>query len=171
MGTTYYMKPIAPAEQNTVRVPAGAVTFGLEMRELNPAHVRAFYRGRPDEEHITAMADRVDSLDDGGPSIHVFGSDDQLEYLRFDCFRNGPHYHYVHPNEEHQVVNEIDPVADGDPFEWALGRLRSRLPEMLREAGGARLANQLDPATVDSAINRVSELAAKATRPVSSQFG
>jgi hypothetical protein len=166
VGTTYHMKPIAPIEQNTVRVPAGAVTFGLEMRELNPALIRAFYQGRPDEEHITAMADRLDSVDDGGPSIHVFGSDDQLEYLRFDCFRNGPHYHYVHPNEEYQVVNEIDPVADGDPFEWALGRLRSRLPEMLRESGGTNLADHVDQAAVDEAIDRVSELAANATRGV-----
>lgn len=167
MGTTYYMQPIAPIEENTVRVSAGAVTFGLEMRELNPALVRTFYRGRPDEEHINAMSDRVDALDDGGPSIHVFGSDDQLEYLRFDCFKNGPHYHYVHPNEEYQVVSEIDPAADGDPFEWALGRLRSRLPEMLRESGGATLADQVDQATVDKAIDRISELAAKGAGRVS----
>jgi hypothetical protein len=161
------MDPIAPIEENTVRVPAGAVTFGLEMRQLNPELVRNFYRGRPDEDHINAMADRIDSLDDGGPSIHVFGGDDQLEYLRFDCFLNGPHYHYVHPNEEYQVVNEIDPVADGDPFEWALGRLRSRLPEMLRESGGTRLADLVDRAVVDRAIDRVSELAATAARAVS----
>jgi hypothetical protein len=36
MGTRYFIQPIAPVEENTVRVPAGTLTFGLEMRELNP---------------------------------------------------------------------------------------------------------------------------------------
>ena len=160
MGTTYHIQPIAPVEENTVRVPAGVVTFGLEMRDLNPAIIHGFYGGRPDEERVTELTSGQEGpADDGGPSIHVFGSEDELEYLRFDCFRQGPHYHYIHPRETFQVVNEMDPVAFGDVFQWAVGRLRSRLPEMLIEAGGAELAAGIDNALVAAALDRMTELA------------
>jgi hypothetical protein len=159
MGTTYYIQPIAPMEDNTVRVAAGVVTFGLEMRDLNPAIVEGFYEGRPDHELVTEITDGIpDPIDDGGPSIHVFGTADGLEYLRFDCFRNGPHYHYVHPRDEFQVVHEMDPVAFGDPWTWTLGRLRERLPQMLAEAGGADLAAAVDPTAVAAALEKVTEL-------------
>jgi hypothetical protein len=168
MGTRYFIQPIAPVEENTVRVPAGALTFGLEMRELNPAIVSDFYSDRPDEPAVRAIVEKNGELEDSGPSIHVFGTDDGLEYLRFDCFVNGPHYHYVHPQEEYQVVNTMDPVAFGDPFEWAVGRLRSRLAEMLRESGGEQLADSLDPAAVDTALDRLAELRAAAAAGITS---
>jgi len=168
MGTRYFIQPIAPVERNTVRVPAGALTFGLEMRELNPAIVSDFYSDRPDEPAVRALVEENGELEDSGPSIHVFGTDDGLEYLRFDCFVHGPHYHYVHPQQEYQVVNAMDPVAFGDPFEWAVGRLRSRLAEMLRESGGEQLADSLDPAAVDTALERLAELRAAAAEGITS---
>jgi hypothetical protein len=168
MGTRYFIQPIAPVERNTVRVPAGALTFGLEMRELNPAIVSGFYSDRPDEPAVRALVEENRELEDSGPSIHVFGTDDGLEYLRFDCFVHGPHYHYVHPHQEYQVVNAMDPVAFGDPFEWAVGRLRSRLAEMLRESGGEQLADSLDPAAVDTALERLAELRAAAAEGITS---
>jgi hypothetical protein len=168
MGTRYFIQPIAPVERNTVRVPAGALTFGLEMRELNPAIVSDFYSDRPDEPAVRALVEENGELEDSGPSIHVFGTDDGLEYLRFDCFVHGPHYHYVHPHQEYQVVNAMDPVAFGDPFEWAVGRLRSRLAEMLRESGGEQLAASLDPAAVDTALERLAELRAAAAEGITS---
>jgi hypothetical protein len=73
MGTRYFIQPIAPIEENTVRVTAGALTFGLEMRELNPAIVNDFYDNRPDEPAIRAIVDENGELEDSGPSIHVFG--------------------------------------------------------------------------------------------------
>ena len=168
MGTRYFIQPIAPVERNTVRVPAGALTFGLEMRELNPAIVSDFYSDRPDEPAVRALVEENGELEDSGPSIHVFGTDDGLEYLRFDCFVHGPHYHYVHPHQEYQDVNAMDPVAFGDPFEWAVGRLRSRLAEMLRESGGDQLADSLDPAAVDAALERLAELRAAAAEGITS---
>jgi hypothetical protein len=168
MGTRYFIQPIAPVERNTVRVPAGALTFGLEMRELNPAIVSDFYSDRPDEPAVRALVEENGELEDSGPSIHVFGTDDGLEYLRFDCFVHGPHYHYVHPHQEYQVVNAMDPVAFGDPFEWAVGRLRSRLADMLRESGGEQLADSLDPAAVDTALERLAELRAAAAEGITS---
>ena len=32
-----------------------------------------------------------------GPTIRVVGADDSHEYLRFDMFSEGPHYHYSPP--------------------------------------------------------------------------
>jgi hypothetical protein len=168
MGTRYFIQPIAPIERNTVRVAAGALTFGLEMRELNAAVVSDFYGDRPDEPAVRAIVEKNGELEDSGPSIHVFGTDDGLEYLRFDCFVHGPHYHYVHPHQEYQDVNAMDPVAFGDPFEWAVGRLRSRLAEMLRESGGDQLADSLDPAAVDAALERLAELRAAAAEGITS---
>jgi hypothetical protein len=62
----------------------------------------------------------------------------------------------------------MDPVAFGDPFEWAVGRLRSRLAEMLRESGGEQLADSLDPAAVDTALDRLAELRAAAAAGITS---
>lgn len=160
---TYFVQPIAPIEQNTVRISAGPVTFGLEMRELNPAIVHDFYDARPDGQVALDAVEKNPELEDGGPSIHVFGTEDGLEYLRFDCFVKGPHYHYVHPHEPHQVVNEMDPVAFGEPFEWAVGRLRARLPEMLRESGGAELADRVQLGEIESALDQLVALRAGAT--------
>ncbi|WP_156036317.1 hypothetical protein [Blastococcus sp. URHD0036] len=160
MGTTHHIQPIAPVEENTVRVPAGPVTFGLEMRELNPAIIQGFYADRPDAGAVRDLVDEGGEPDDGGASVHVFGTDDGLEYLRFDCFDKGPHYHYVHPHEPFQVVHEMDPVAFGDPFAWTVERLRGRLPEMLAESGGRHLGEAVDAAAVGRALDRLVELRA-----------
>lgn len=160
MGTTYHVQPIPPIEENTVRVEAGPVTFGLEMRELNGAIVSDFYEDRSDGAVALEAVAKNPELADGGPSIHVFSTADGLEYLRFDCFDKGPHYHYIHPHEDFQVVNEMDPVANGDSFEWAVGRLRARLPDMLRESGGETLANAIEPGALLAALDQVVSLRA-----------
>ena len=33
-------------------------------------------------------------------AIHVLGTDDGHEYLRFDVFDREPHYHYLHPAQQ-----------------------------------------------------------------------
>jgi hypothetical protein len=165
MGTTYNIMPIPPLEEATTRVPASIVTFGLEVRTLTPKIVNEFYANRADRSAVEEAIEKMGPPDDGGLSIHVFGTDDGLEYLRFDCFDDGPHYHYVHPREEFQVVHEIDRVALGHPFPWAVGRLRTRLAEMLVEAGGEQLATHLDVAAVNSALDEVERLAARVGEP------
>jgi hypothetical protein len=158
VGTTYFIQPIAPVEADTVRVPAGVVTFGLEMRQLTPSIVSQFYEEPADALEVQGLIEQAGALEDGGLSIHVCDTDDGLEYLRFDCFRNAPHYHYLHPHEEWQVVHEIDPVAVGDPFEWIIGRINTRLAEMLVESGAAGIASSLDASTIALALNRLRDL-------------
>lgn len=162
MGTTYFIQPIAPVEADTVRVSAGVVTFGLEMRQLTPSVVSQFYEEPADVSEVQRLIEQAGAVEDGGLSLHVFGSDDGLEYLRFDCFRNAPHYHYLHPHEAWQVVHEIDPVAVGDPFEWIIERINTRLAEMLVEAGAAEIASSLNPSVIACASDKVRKLRAAA---------
>jgi hypothetical protein len=158
MGTRYAIEPIAPVEEAMTRIPAGVITFGLEDRQLNPSVVGEFYRGRPEESQVQQLSERRGPEADGGPSIHVFGTENGLEYLRFDCFEGGPHYHYVHPHEDFMVIHEMDTTAIGDPFAWSTGRLRERLAPMLVESGGGDLVAVLDPVVVSAALDHLERL-------------
>jgi hypothetical protein len=63
------------------------------------------------------------------------------------------------------VVNnvvEFDVVAHGDMLPWALDRIRTRLPEMLTEAGGTHLVAGLDQKSIEQALERVAPMAQKA---------
>jgi hypothetical protein len=102
--------------------------------------------------------------DDGGTSIEVFAdvSGERTQVLRFDCFRADPHYH-MPPSAPGQLP--IDRAAVGDPLEWALACTRDRLPEMIRKAGYADLADKLDPAVLRAGAARVRELVERAPAP------
>jgi hypothetical protein len=158
--TRYDVMPIPPVEARTEYVDAGAVRFGIEYRLLTDAIAAA-------SESVAADgADSAEGLsfDDRGVSIHVFGVDggEALEYLRFDCFDEDPHYHYVSWKDKSNEMLHIDPVAEGDPLRWTLERLRTRLPQMLARAGASEIAARVDPARVDEALPRVAEAAYRA---------
>ncbi|MGH0032914.1 MAG: DUF7700 domain-containing protein [Myxococcota bacterium] len=158
--TRYDVMPIPPVEARTEFIDAGAVRFGVEYRLLTDAIAAA----------SAAVAARGDvsaegqSFDDRGVSIHVYGVDDEgaREYLRFDCFDEDPHYHYVSWKAKTNEMIHIDPVAEGDPLRWTLERLRTRLPQMLARAGAEHVARRLDARRVDEALPRVAEAAYRA---------
>ena len=81
--------------------------------------------------------------DDGGTSIEVYGDveGESTQVLRFDCFRKDPHYH-MPPGVPGQL--KLDQAEVGDPVNWALSQTRDHLPEMLRKAGFAALAEEID---------------------------
>ena len=58
----------------------------------------------------------------------------------------------------------IDQIAEGDPVEWTLNRLRERLPEMLEHAGVPELAAQTraEQSRVLEVIDQVADLLGKA---------
>jgi hypothetical protein len=118
-------------------VEAGAVTFGLVYRRVT---------------------------EDGGVTIHVMGSPsgEMKELLRFDCFEKVPHYHYA-PLDQNERHN-LDMVTAGDPLDWALGRLRARLPEMLEHAGYSTVASRIDADLVREKLDEVAETAHKMER-------
>lgn len=115
-----------------VTIEAGAVTFAMLYRNAG---------------------------EDRGVTIHVMGSPEgqMTELLRFDCFEQIPHYHYA-PLGRNERLN-LDKVAAGDPLEWALGRLKTRLPEMLEYAGFSGVASRLDGEVLRSKLVEVAEAA------------
>lgn len=111
------------------------------------------------------------AIDEDGVSVHVFGSEDHLEYLRFDCFEDFPHYHYISAREGHQTVMDFDTIAHGPILSWTLGCLRSRLSEMLTRSGAPDLAEKLDRALLDRVLDKVEgEMKAAVTRGKPTRF-
>lgn len=153
LGRRYDVLPIAMVPEACVEVPAGPVTFVIESRRLTDAAIidSAERQGRRD------AIDEPAGVDDGGASLHVLGTADGLEHLRFDCFDNEPHYHYIHPTEEWNVVVRLDTFAEGDPKAWVVEKMRTRLPEMLEHAEAGDLAAEVraDAATVTAAVAEV----------------
>lgn len=169
IGKVYNIPPQPPVPENTRPLPAGAITFTVEYRELDPDSLNATYEGNAD--HLAELEEKSPEggFTDEGVSIHVLGTDDGHEYLRFDVFDGEPHYHYIHPaggsNGETEPVNNIidfDANANGDMLPWAIERLRTRLPEMLREAGGAPVAEQIDATLVSRVLDDVAAMAGAA---------
>lgn len=174
IGTVYNMPPQPPEAANTTYLEAGAVSFGVEYRVLDPEMLRETYKDNPAQ-----LAELEERSPDGGfyaegLSLHVVGSDGH-EYLRFDLFDNPPHYHYNHPVPKGSTtgfinnVIEYDADANGPMLDWALASLRERLPAMLRQAGGAAIAEAVDEALVGKVLTEVASLANVARRPVSGQ--
>jgi hypothetical protein len=151
---------LPPDPKMTVYFDAGAVRVGVEYRELSRAITGELFKDDPDLELRLQLT--MDA-DDSGVSLHVFGAADDREYLRFDCFKEDPHYHYLLvESETPNVIVQFDTTAGGEMLPWALERLRTRLPEMLIETGATELARQVDAATVAAALSKVAEAAAKA---------
>lgn len=159
--TRYNVMPIPPVEKQTTWIEAGPIRFGVEYRLLNDAIAAA---ASEDLATATGNAPGVESVDDRGVSIHVFGDSggESLEYLRFDCFDEDPHYHYISWKDQSNEMLHIDPIADGDPLSWTLDRLRLRLPFMLARAGAPEIAAKIDSRLLDAALPRVAEAAYRA---------
>ena len=160
--TRYDKMPIPPIAAHTQWFDAGAVRFGVEYRLLNDAIAAAA------EIEAASGTDRADpaTFDDRGVSIHVEGCDAQgaLEYLRFDCFEEDPHYHYVSWSARSNEMLHIDTIAEGDPLAWTLERLRTRLPEMLARAGAAHIGKQVDARRIADVLPKVAEAAYRARK-------
>jgi hypothetical protein len=163
IGKVYGIPPQPPVEEKTRRVPAGAVTFGVEYRDLDPESLRETYAHNPAYLAELEARSPEGGFTDEGVSIHVWGTDDGHEYLRFDVFADEPHYHYVHnTGDEGEIVNNVldfDVVAYGDMLPWVLERLRTRLPEMLVAARGEAVAAAVDREVVAGALGDVARLA------------
>ncbi len=139
LGRDYTVMPIPMDPDQCVEVDAGPLVFVAESRVLSARGVR--------EHAATAgMLERIDDvegLEDSGLSIHVLDAADRGEHLRFDCFENDPHYHYIRQAAGNNTVVRFDDIADDDPLAWTLGRLRTSLPRMLDHVGLAQLAEQV----------------------------
>ena len=166
-GTTYNIPPQPPVAANNHLFPAGALTFGVEYRALDPESLAETYAGNA--AHLAQLEELSPEggFSDEGVSIHVCGTDDGYEYVRFDVFDDEPHYHYVHRHDDGTIENQVidfDPTASGDMLPWAIRCLRYRLPEMLTAAGGARLLDHLDMNVIGPVLDAVTLMADDARR-------
>jgi hypothetical protein len=166
IGKVYNIPPQPPVAENNHLIPAGALTFGVEYRNVDPESLRATYAGN--DAHLAELEERSPEggFYDTGVSIHVCGTDDGHEYVRFDVFDDEPHYHYVHMTTDGTVCNQVidfDATAHGEMLPWAINALRTRLPEMLTAAGGAEVAAALDADAVAAAVDAI-EVQAKWAR-------
>jgi hypothetical protein len=162
IGKVYGIPPQPPVAEHTRYVPAGNVQIGIEYRSLDPESLVETYQHDPAQLAEMLEKSPEGGFTDEGVSLHVVG-DDGHEYVRFDVFEGEPHYHYNHPGPE--VVNNVidfDTAAHGDMLPWALACLRTRLPEMLTEAGGGALVDALDQRAIDAAVDQIGALAAAA---------
>ncbi len=156
MATRYEVLPIPAIARYTRILEAGCVSFGIEYRLLNEQIIAEEYGEDARAQFGNVTPDVLgDVIDEDGVSVHVFGSEDDHEYLRFDCFTDYPHYHYLAPRDGHQTVIQFDPIADGPIVPWALECMRSRLADMLIHTGAAELAKQVDSAVVEKVLVEV----------------
>jgi hypothetical protein len=163
IGVVYNMAPQPPSAADTRWFPAGVLTIGVEYRDVEPEDLLALYGDDPAQLAELLEKSPEGGFSDNGVSIHVRGTDDGHEYLRFDVFDDEPHYHYLPvtaPGEE--IVNNVvtfDTFAFGEMLPVAIGWLRGRLPEMLPRAGGSHLVPALDPLLLEPVIDEVEAIA------------
>ena len=166
IGKVYNIPPQPPDPARTRWIPAGALTIGVEYRDVTPEALEATYADNPEQLAEMLAKSPEGGFADEGVSLHVNGTADGHEYLRFDVFDGEPHYHYVHrvPDGADPVnqVCDYDVNAHGDMLTWALECIRTRLPQMLPHAGGADLLAAVDQAELDDALAEVTDLATAA---------
>ena len=124
-------------------ISAGSVTFGLMYR--------------------TGVGEKNDE----GICIHVYGNDipgDDKELLRLDCFKLEPHYHYRNANIKQNERLMLDYTAEGGSVEWALDKIRNRLPVMLLRCGADEVARKFDQREVNAVLPQIVAWAESKTR-------
>ena len=164
IGVVYNMAPQPPSEKDTTWFDAGAIVIGVEFRDVNPDDLLALYKDDPAQLKELLEKSPEGGFADNGVSLHVRDARDAHEYLRFDCFDNEPHYHYIHNSTDPYINNVViyDPFACGDMLPFAIGCLRDRLVEMLPRAGAVDLAAHLDRDLVNRVVDEVESVAANA---------
>jgi hypothetical protein len=149
--------PIPAAPDHTKYFPAGAVTLALELRVLDEAVVTEAFSEDFRATAGLAEFDDLGALNDGGPSVHVYDATTDDELIRFDCFDQHPHYHYIFPGDHHMNV-AFDTAAHGDMLPWVLSRLRSgRLGTMLENTAVPTLGSQIEQGKIDAAVEQIEE--------------
>ena len=102
------------------KITVGNLKFGLEYRHLP-------------------------QINDEGMAIHVLTdiAGQEVEVLAFDCFQNGPHYHYGPRNQDIRIY--WDTTTSGETLRWTLDQFKQgKLKSMITHAGYPTVANDVD---------------------------
>ena len=110
---------------------------------------------------FVACRREVDVID-GGITLYVHSAlpGDERELLRFDLFRNRPHYHAPAANAKE---TEID--ATVDVTEWGIEHLTRRAAELVREGGFDELLPRLDLESIRKSAPALRQLLAGLAEP------
>lgn len=151
--------PVPHEPRDTALFPAGDLTLGVEYRVFDPAVERAKLTPA---EVAAAGEDSLFHRDeaDEGLCIHVFLTDGMREVLRFDCFGDEPHYHYISPGEGNVLVH-YDRAANGPMLAWTIGSLRHHIDSMLGLIAEPTLTQVGDQGTWQGGLDAIVEHAAK----------
>jgi len=112
-------------------VEAGNIRFGLEYRHLP-------------------------QINDEGMAIHVLTdvAGQEVEVLAFDCFQNGPHYHYGPRNQDIRMYWDV--TTSGETLKWTLDQFKGgKLKTMIERAGYPSVAAELDESLVQSLMPKI----------------
>jgi hypothetical protein len=158
-GNRYDRLPIPMVPEHCIPIDAGAVQLVVESRRLTNEIVADTFKGAVDPLVV---------FDDQGATLHVLGTDDGLEHLRFDCFEQEPHYHYIDQADVANTVVRIDELAVGDPIEFSLACVEQHLPDMLGNCNVPALADEVKSRMdeVHAAMSEVRALMLRAQEPV-----
>jgi hypothetical protein len=92
-------------------------------------------------------------INDEGMAIHVVSNvaGHEVELLAFDCFQNGPHYHYGPRNQDIRIY--WDTTTSGETLRWTLDQFKAgNLRKMIERAGYPAIASELDEILVQSIL-------------------
>ena len=68
-----------------------------------------------------------------------------VELLAFDCFDNGPHYHYGPRNQDIRIYWDTTVTPEKETLRWTLDQFKAgNLRKMIERAGYPSIANSLD---------------------------
>lgn len=122
---------LLPVEENMQRFDCSPLQFSVESRILNPTIQTERYLKVHDGEQ---PPERMLRYDRGG-TLHVSApssSGEMLERLRFDCFEERPHYHYICQSDDWCERYSFDEALNGLMSQWVLQTVGEQLPAMLR---------------------------------------
>ena len=113
------------------KITVGNLKFGLEYRHLP-------------------------QINDEGMAIHVLTdiAGQEVEVLAFDCFQNGPHYHYGPRNQDIRIY--WDTTTSGETLRWTLDQFKQgKLKSMITHAGYPTVANDVDEELVQAMLPEI----------------
>lgn len=121
----------------------------------------------PSERRLFFRVLRREIGPDGGLSLELHGGldNDTSEFLRFDLFRDDPHFHI--PATRTEPTGHLEP--NGTHSELVAGvvaRARTELADWLRTAGEAETAEALGNPPYKEVAKRLADAAAAAPEPV-----
>ncbi len=97
-------------------------------------------------------------INDQGMAIHVLSdvAGQEIELLAFDCFQNGPHYHYGPRNQDVRIYWDV--TTSGETLRWTLDQFKAgKLRSMIARAGYPTIANDVDEELVQDMLPAIED--------------